>query len=217
MKKLFCLLLIAMALCSLAACGREKDKGAAAADSADNQAPESSVSQKQPAEKKSESKPAASEPTQSTDVVDVDLTRLSSTMVYSEVYNMMYTPGDYIGKTIKMTGQFVYYENPDRRSCPTPTQDSTASASTRSVRARASSPAGIVCADSQAPALPVSLFAVRTGSLYSPAADSPAASAGSRGTQAAQTDRNSQEQTRKHAPAQSAYEAAVPNAPHSNF
>ncbi len=111
MKKLFCLLLIAMALCSLAACGREKDKGAAAADSADNQAPESSVSQKQPAEKKSESKPAASEPTQSTDGVDVDLTRLSSTMVYSEVYNMMYAPDDYIGKTIKMTGQFVYYED----------------------------------------------------------------------------------------------------------
>ena len=116
MKKLFCLLLIAMALCSLAACGREKDKGAAAADSADNQAPESSVSQKQPAEKKSESKPAASEPTQSTDGVDVDLTRLSSTMVYSEVYNMMNAPGDYIGKTIKMTGQFVYYENPDTKA-----------------------------------------------------------------------------------------------------
>ena len=116
MKKLFCLLLIAMALCSLAACGREKDKGAAAADSADNQAPESSVSQKQPAEKKSESKPAASEPTQSTDGVDVDLTRLSSTMVYSEVYNMMYAPDDYIGKTIKMTGQFVYYEDPDTKA-----------------------------------------------------------------------------------------------------
>ena len=116
MKKLFCLLLIAMALCSLAACGREKDKGAAAADSADNQAPESSVSQKQPAEKKSESKPAASEPTQSTDGVDVDLTRLSSTMVYSEVYNMMYAPDDYIGTTIKMTGQFVYYENPDTQA-----------------------------------------------------------------------------------------------------
>ena len=116
MKKLFCLLLIAMALCSLAACGREKDKGAAAADSADNQAPESSVSQKQPAEKKSESKPAASEPTQSTDGVDVDLTRLSSTMVYSEVYNMMYAPDDYIGKTIKMTGQFVYYEVPDTKA-----------------------------------------------------------------------------------------------------
>ena len=217
MKKLLCFLLIALTLIPLAACGREKDKVTAAADSADNQAPEASASQKQPSEKKSEPKPAASEPTQSTDGVDVDLTRLSSTMVYSEVHNIVYTPGDYIGKTIKMMGQFVYYENPDRRSCPTPTQDSTASASTRSVLARASSPAGTVCADSQAPALPVSLFAVRIGSLYSPAADSPAASAGSRGAQAAQTVRNSQEQTRKHAPVQSAYEAAVPNAPHSNF
>ena len=116
MKKILCALLIALTLVPLAACGREKDKGAAAADSADNQAPESSVSQKQPAEKKSESKPAASEPTQSTDGVDVDLTRFSSTMVYSKVYNMMYAPDDYIGKTIKMTGQFVYYENPDTKA-----------------------------------------------------------------------------------------------------
>lgn len=36
-------------------------------------------------------------------------------MVYSEVYNMKNAPGDYIGKTIKMTGQFVYYENPDTK------------------------------------------------------------------------------------------------------
>ena len=116
MKKLLCVLLIALTLVPLAACGGEKDKVTAAADSADNQAPEASVSQKQPSEKKSEPKPAAFEPTQSTDGVDVDLTRLSSTMVYSEVYNMMNAPGDYIGKTIKMTGQFVYYENPDTQA-----------------------------------------------------------------------------------------------------
>lgn len=116
MKKLLCVLLIALTLVPLAACGGEKDKVTAAADSADNQAPEASVSQKQPSEKKSEPKPAASEPTQSTDGVDVDLTSLSSTMVYSEVYNMMNAPGDYIGKTIKMTGQFVYYENPDTKA-----------------------------------------------------------------------------------------------------
>ena len=115
MKKLLCVLLIALTLVPLAACGGEKDKVTAAADSADNQAPEASVSQKQPSEKKSESKPAASEPTQSTDGVDVDLTRLSSTMVYSEVYNMMNAPGDYIGKTIKMKGQFAigYVYNTD--------------------------------------------------------------------------------------------------------
>jgi len=38
--------------------------------------------------------------------VDVDLTALSSTMVYSEVYNMLTAPDTYIGKTVKMTGSF---------------------------------------------------------------------------------------------------------------
>ena len=116
MKKILCVLLIVLTLVPLAACGREKDKGTATTNPADNQAPEASVSQRPPSEKKLESKPAASEPTQSTDGVDVDLTRLSSTMVYSEVYNMMYAPDDYIGKTIKMTGQFVYYEDPDTKA-----------------------------------------------------------------------------------------------------
>lgn len=48
------------------------------------------------------------------DAIDVDLTKLSSTMVYSEVYNMMYTPEDYIGKTVKMSGMFVAYTNQDQ-------------------------------------------------------------------------------------------------------
>lgn len=41
--------------------------------------------------------------------VDVDLTALSSTMVYAEVYNMMVSPENYVGKTVKMSGQFVPY------------------------------------------------------------------------------------------------------------
>lgn len=41
----------------------------------------------------------------------VDLTILSSTMVYSEVYNMMVTPEDYVGGTVKMKGQFAVYED----------------------------------------------------------------------------------------------------------
>ncbi len=45
------------------------------------------------------------------DGVDVDLTELSATMVYSEVYNMMVVPGDYIGKTIKMNGSFAQYHD----------------------------------------------------------------------------------------------------------
>ena len=43
--------------------------------------------------------------------IDVDLTTLSSTMVYSEVYNMMATPEDYVGKKIKMNGSFAVYED----------------------------------------------------------------------------------------------------------
>lgn len=43
--------------------------------------------------------------------IDVDLTKLSATMVYSEVYNMMVSLESYVGKTVKMTGQFVYYHD----------------------------------------------------------------------------------------------------------
>lgn len=43
----------------------------------------------------------------------VDLTVLSSTMIYSEVYNMMVTPEDYNGRTVKMKGQFAGYQDPE--------------------------------------------------------------------------------------------------------
>lgn len=48
------------------------------------------------------------------DSIDVDLTILSSTMIYSEVYNMMCMPENYIGKTVKMNGMFVVYTNEDQ-------------------------------------------------------------------------------------------------------
>ena len=46
-----------------------------------------------------------------TEGVDIDLTILSSTLVYSEVYNMMALPEEYIGKTIRMEGLFSYYHD----------------------------------------------------------------------------------------------------------
>ena len=58
----------------------------------------------------------------SADGVDVDLTVLSSTMVYSEVYNMMCTPDDYIGKTVKMEGQFALYQSVDENGTLIPDQ-----------------------------------------------------------------------------------------------
>ena len=47
----------------------------------------------------------------SSDGIDVDLTVLSSTMVYSEVYSMMVLPGNYVGKTVKMNGVFASYHD----------------------------------------------------------------------------------------------------------
>lgn len=47
----------------------------------------------------------------STEGIDIDLTALSSTMVYSEVYNMMVSSEKYIGKTVKMAGSFSFYHD----------------------------------------------------------------------------------------------------------
>ena len=54
--------------------------------------------------------------------VDVDLTKLSSTMVYSEVYDMMTKPEDYIGKAVRMNGQFALYQATDESGKPVPDQ-----------------------------------------------------------------------------------------------
>ena len=106
MKKLFCILIVVLTLLSLAACG--SDKGTATTD---NQTPNASASQNQSTEKASEFVPA-----QSADSIDVDLTKLSSTMVYSEVYYMMVSPDNYTGKTVKMNGAFAYYEDPETKA-----------------------------------------------------------------------------------------------------
>jgi len=44
--------------------------------------------------------------------VDIDLTAMSSTMVFAEVSNMMISPEDYVGKTVRMRGEAVstYYD-----------------------------------------------------------------------------------------------------------
>lgn len=60
--------------------------------------------------------------------VDLDLTKMSSTMVYSEVYDMMYTPKKYVGKTVKMKGEFntMYDEEEDKLLYACIIQDATA-------------------------------------------------------------------------------------------
>lgn len=43
------------------------------------------------------------------DKVDVDLTELTSTLIYGEVYNIMMDPEKYIGKTVRMEGNFYTF------------------------------------------------------------------------------------------------------------
>lgn len=49
------------------------------------------------------------------DGIDVDLTRMSATMVYGQVSGMMYTPEEYVGKTVRMQGPSYssYYDETD--------------------------------------------------------------------------------------------------------
>ena len=58
--------------------------------------------------------------------VDVDLTLLSSTMVYSEVLNMLQNPDEYVGKTVRMEGAFAVTETPARNYYQCIIQDATA-------------------------------------------------------------------------------------------
>ena len=43
------------------------------------------------------------------DDIDLDLTAISGILVYSEVYNMMASPANYMGKKIKMEGIYAIY------------------------------------------------------------------------------------------------------------
>lgn len=49
------------------------------------------------------------ETAEGSDDIDVDLTAISGILVYSEVYNMMASPANYMGKKIKMEGIYAIY------------------------------------------------------------------------------------------------------------
>ena len=110
MKRVFCLLLAACMMLSLCACGKDSEKDAG------NDTPSSDVEVSAPTESiptpKEQETPGESKPSHpSAGKVDVDLTVLSSTMVYSEVYNMLYNdPESYLGKTVRARGKFSIYQ-----------------------------------------------------------------------------------------------------------
>lgn len=110
MKKILCWMLSLWIATALCACGipshTNAEDEAAVSDAvlAETDSAAASNYAAQPTEK--------IEPTQGTDSdVDVDLTVISNTVVYSELYNMLYyDPEHYIGKTVKMSGEFAAYQ-----------------------------------------------------------------------------------------------------------
>ena len=98
MKRLLCLLLAALTVLSLGACGEKS--GAPAGEPTS-----STTASEEP--KPLETLPLETAPSKDTaESTFVDLTALSSTMVYAEVFAMMSSPEDYVGKTVKMQGIF---------------------------------------------------------------------------------------------------------------
>ena len=89
MKKFICAMLVLIMSLAVFGCGDKKSDGTAGGSVAGSL---------------QESEGSASD-------FDVDLTQLSSTMVYSEVYNMMTAPDGYMGKTVKMKGPFSVYHD----------------------------------------------------------------------------------------------------------
>ena len=110
MKRIFCLLLAACMMLSLCACGKGREKDAGNDTLSSNE--EASASAESIPTPKEQETPGESKPSQpAAGKVDVDLTVLSSTMVYSEVYNMLYNdPAYYLGKTVKAKGTFSLYQ-----------------------------------------------------------------------------------------------------------
>ena len=121
MKKILSFLLVAACLFLLSACG----KAASSDPSAPSKDPcaEEDTSRASPVPASEAAlPPEENDP----DAADVDLTQLSSTMVYSEVYAMVYEPEQYIGKTVKMRGIFATQEYNGERLYACIVKDATA-------------------------------------------------------------------------------------------
>ena len=112
MKKLILILAALVLIAALTACSGKT----VATGTTETVAPSSSAQQDE----------AAQSAQKSADGIDVDLTQMSSTMVYSEVQNMMLKPADYVGKTVKMQGAFSVSEIGENRYFACIIKDATA-------------------------------------------------------------------------------------------
>ncbi len=107
-KKFVCLLLAAVLLCACCvSCLRENTLSPAEPSEGIGSSAGAGLSASAGASEKLEK-------AEKEEKIDVDLTKMSATMVYSEVYNMMALPDDYLGQTVRMRGEFQYYEGEER-------------------------------------------------------------------------------------------------------
>ena len=83
------------------------EEGMAEADGEDTQERQSGVTEGAPEPEEIGDDVALS----TTEGIDIDLTQLSSTMVYSEVFNIVSDPESFVGKVIKMQGSFTMYHD----------------------------------------------------------------------------------------------------------
>lgn len=102
MKRLLCLLLAALTVLGLGACGEKS--GAPAGETTFPTT--ASEAQTLPLETGATEQTETAPSKDTGESAFVDLTALSSTMVYAEVFAMMSSPEDYVGKTVKMQGIF---------------------------------------------------------------------------------------------------------------
>lgn len=132
MKKKLFLIAITVMLCILTACGNNTDTSQRTPSTnsktvqdvlneqmiQETAAPETPSQQERISEPEPIIEPAAPSITEEIkpvenivyDNIDIDLTQMSSTLVYSEVYNMISNPSAYEGKVVKMSGMYTYAE-----------------------------------------------------------------------------------------------------------
>ena len=98
MKRYLCALLSLLLLLAMTGCSTNTDSTSESASASTAESSEETTDTEETA-------------VESTDTVDYDLTGMSSDMVYAMVYQMVYYPDTFIGKTVRMSGTYYveYY------------------------------------------------------------------------------------------------------------
>ncbi len=110
MKKLLCILLCGILSMSFVACGDSAEaKDETSAKASESEAVSDDLTAVEPEEDIDEMFTLDSDQSNGDPSVDLDLTALSATMVYSEVFNMMTAPDEFKDMKIKMAGTCSVY------------------------------------------------------------------------------------------------------------